>query len=170
MPDIWGQSITFGGILLNDKITVTAKTKKGEQESEHSFGGLVISFRVPQVRPVQRILSALGPSLWFVTVPASVITENRAEATILVADPDTHKEAVTKFTDICGTNGVDALVYEISPATCANLSNRKKIIYTLDKPVLQVYQMEFSGRELPALIVGMSCVYASLSMDVQPVS
>jgi len=174
MPDLWGQTVNFGGILLGDRLLISLKTYKAgdpPQEETISFGGIVISLQVPYVRPIQRLYSIVGPDLWYLTLPAILVNENRMELNVLVADAEQHKAAIDKFINVCDQNAITALKLEFTPSSCANSSSPKKMIFTINKPIASAYVVAVNSREgAPLLQVSMSLMYSSIELDVQPAS
>ena len=171
MPDLWGQTVSFGGVLLGDRIVINAKTKTGATEAPISFGGIVLNFDFPYVRPLGKTLSLTGPEIWYNVGVAGVVNENRLQLAILVANPTTYSEAINKFIDVCGQNAVDELIVEVSPATCANIGeNRKKIVYKLSKPLLFAHNVQMRAENPPTLVVALGLTYSSLSVSVETLS
>jgi len=167
MSDLWGQTINFGGVLLGDQIVISAKTRKGTQDTNLSFGGIVLDISFPYIRPVAKVISLTGPQIWYSVGIAGATNENRLQVTLMVADPETYKTAIEKFIDLCATDRPDYIVLEVTPASCANRGqNAKKITFRLRDPFLSVHQVQMRSENPPALAVALAFQYSSLEVAV----
>lgn len=132
MPDIYGRTITLGGVLSGELVRVTWGTTEP--------GMVAQSVQISTSRPIDQIMDARNGSIYlYSTIPQ--LTQVSIDG--IVTDVVTFKTFLSTFCNLCSSN-TDLTLTTTIPLCTSTTGTANQIAYKITKPRVVNYSLGYT--------------------------